>query len=63
VVTKPRRQPVRGISLTSEKPLNGQRVTAWLDNLLAVQGPDILRAKGIVDVAGKTGSWFSRRCI
>jgi G3E family GTPase len=44
---------IRGISLTSEKPLNGQRLTAWLDNLLAVQGPDILRAKGIVDVAGE----------
>jgi G3E family GTPase len=44
---------IRGISLTSEKPLHGQRLTAWLDNLLAVQGPDILRAKGIIDVAGE----------
>jgi len=28
------------------------RVTNWLNQLLADQGPDILRAKGILDVAG-----------
>ena len=44
---------IRGISLTSEKPLHGNRFTAWLNNVLQTQGPDILRAKGIVDVAGE----------
>ena len=29
------------------------RFTRWLDKLLADQGPDILRAKGILDVAGE----------
>ncbi|MCR5877833.1 GTP-binding protein [Phenylobacterium sp. J367] len=43
---------IRGVSLTSEKPLNGNRVTAWLNNVLQTQGPDILRAKGILDIAG-----------
>ena len=43
---------IRGISLTSDKPLNGNKVTAWLNNVLQTQGPDILRAKGILDVAG-----------
>ena len=43
---------IRGISLTSDKPLNGNRVTAWLNNVLQTQGPDILRAKGILDIAG-----------
>ncbi|WP_340645073.1 GTP-binding protein [Phenylobacterium sp.] len=43
---------IRGISLTLRKPINGQRVTTWLNQLLADQGPDILRAKGILDVAG-----------
>jgi G3E family GTPase len=43
---------IRGISLSSEKPLHGERLTAWLNNLLQVQGPDILRAKGILDIAG-----------
>ncbi|HEY8615696.1 GTP-binding protein [Phenylobacterium sp.] len=43
---------IRGISLTSDRPLNGAKVTAWLNNVLQTQGPDILRAKGILDVAG-----------
>ncbi|WP_304177733.1 GTP-binding protein [Phenylobacterium aquaticum] len=44
---------IRGISLTFDKPLNGNRVTAWLNDILQAQGPDILRAKGILDVAGE----------
>ena len=44
---------IRGVSLTARKPLNGNRVTAWLNEVLQVQGPDILRAKGILDVAGE----------
>jgi len=44
---------IRGISLTSEKPLHAQRFSAWLNNLLQVQGPDVLRAKGIMDLAGE----------
>jgi G3E family GTPase len=44
---------IRGISLTATKPLNANRVTAWLNDLLQAQGPDILRAKGIIDVAGE----------
>ena len=44
---------IRGISLTSEKPINGQRITQWLNDVLQKQGPDILRAKGIIDVAGE----------
>jgi G3E family GTPase len=44
---------IRGISLTSHKPLNANRVTAWLNEVLQTQGPDILRAKGILDVAGE----------
>ena len=28
-------------------------MTAWLNDLLARQGPDILRAKGILDVKGE----------
>src|SRR5690606_20103572 len=43
---------IRGIALTSDKPINGTKVTRWLNDLLQEQGPDILRAKGILDVAG-----------
>ena len=45
---------IRGISLTFDKPLNGNKVTAWLNDVLQSQGPDILRAKGILDVAGES---------
>jgi len=44
---------IRGVSLSTDKPLNGNRVTAWLNEVLQAQGPDILRAKGILDVAGE----------
>jgi len=43
---------IRGISLTAHKPLDGIRVTNWLNALLQDKGPDILRAKGILDVKG-----------
>jgi G3E family GTPase len=44
---------IASVSLTSTKPLDGDKVTAWLRNLLAEKGQDILRAKGILDVKGK----------
>ena len=44
---------IRGISLTLNKPIDGQRITQWLNNVLQAQGPDILRAKGIIDVKGE----------
>ena len=43
---------IRGISLTSQKPLDGIKVTNWLNALLQDKGPDILRAKGILDIKG-----------
>ena len=46
-------QDIKGVALTSDRPLNGQRVTQWLNTLLQLQGPDILRAKGILDVKGE----------
>lgn len=44
---------VKGISLTLDKPVDGQKITAWLNDLLARRGVDILRAKGIIDVKGE----------
>ncbi|PVM82780.1 CobW family GTP-binding protein [Caulobacter radicis] len=44
---------VKGISLTLDKPVDGQKVTVWLNELLAAKGVDILRAKGIIDVKGE----------
>ena len=33
--------------------MHGTRVSAWLNDVLQTQGPDILRAKGIIDVQGE----------
>jgi G3E family GTPase len=44
---------ITSISLAATKPLDGDKVTAWLRNLLAERGQNILRAKGILDVKGK----------
>lgn len=44
---------IKGISLTLDRPMNGAKFTTWLDKLLGEQGQNILRAKGIIDVAGE----------
>ncbi len=44
---------IRGVSMQLERPMDGTKVTRWLNELLAEKGPDILRAKGILDVKGE----------
>jgi G3E family GTPase len=44
---------IASVSLTATKPLDGDRLTAWLRALLAEKGQDILRAKGILDIKGR----------
>lgn len=44
---------IKGIALSLDRPVNGERFTRWLNELLATKGQDILRAKGIIDVAGE----------
>ena len=44
---------IKGISLSLDRPLDGAKFTAWLDQLLGEQGQNILRAKGIIDVKGE----------
>jgi G3E family GTPase len=44
---------IRGVSLTLETPVDGIKVTQWLNDLIQTKGPDILRAKGIIDVKGE----------
>ncbi len=40
------------VSLHVEKPLERSRFLSWLQQLVVEQGQDLLRAKGIVDLAG-----------
>ncbi|HEY2661006.1 MAG TPA: GTP-binding protein [Caulobacteraceae bacterium] len=44
---------IKGVSLRLDRPVDANKVTRWLNDLLASQGPDILRAKGILDVKGE----------
>ncbi|HEY5106260.1 MAG TPA: GTP-binding protein [Caulobacteraceae bacterium] len=46
-------EDIKGVSLRLDRPVDGQKVSRWLNDLLAAQGQNILRAKGIVDVAGE----------
>jgi G3E family GTPase len=43
---------IKGVSLRLDAPVDGDKVTRWLNETLQAQGPDILRAKGILDVKG-----------
>jgi G3E family GTPase len=44
---------IAGVSLRLDRPLDGARVTRWLNDLLAAKGQDILRAKGILNLMGE----------
>jgi G3E family GTPase len=41
-------EDVQSFSFTTEKPLDSKRFFAWIDNVSQIQGPNILRAKGIL---------------
>jgi G3E family GTPase len=41
---------IMSVSLVSREPMDRRKVARWLTQLVAQQGPDILRAKGIIDV-------------
>jgi G3E family GTPase len=44
---------IKGVSLRLDRQVDANKITRWLNELLAQQGPDILRAKGIIDVKGE----------
>lgn len=44
---------IKGVALSLDTPVDGERFTRWLNEVLQAQGPDILRAKGILDVKGE----------
>ncbi len=43
---------IRSISLTSDKPLSAAKFDTWVNDVLMGQGQDILRCKGILNMAG-----------
>ena len=44
---------ITSMSLTAQQPVDVNKVTVWLNDLLATHRTDILRAKGILDVKGE----------
>ena len=46
-------EEITSVSLTLDRPVDAEKVSTWLNELLATQGQDILRAKGIIDVEGE----------
>lgn len=46
----PHYEGVESVALRLERPLDEARFSAWMNELLMLRGPDILRAKGILDM-------------
>ena len=46
-------QGIESVALTTDQPLDGDALTIWLDRLVGEHGADLLRAKGILSVAGE----------
>ena len=45
-------EEIKSVALTSETPMDRKKITRWITDVTQNQGQNILRAKGIVDVAG-----------
>jgi G3E family GTPase len=46
-------ESVFSVALVEKGTLDGQKLNAWLSELLRTQGPDIFRMKGILNIAGE----------
>ncbi len=45
-------EEIQSVSFRSDQPMDGEKVSQWLETLVKTVGQDILRGKGIIDVAG-----------
>jgi G3E family GTPase len=43
---------IKAVCLTLDEPVEAEALERWLDAMLLLKGPDMLRVKGIVNVAG-----------
>jgi G3E family GTPase len=46
---------IRAVCLTLDRPIAGEALDRWLENLLRLRGPDLLRFKAIINVAELPG--------
>jgi G3E family GTPase len=50
-------EEIESVALKADRPLDPQRFMSWFQGLLAEKGQDILRTKGILDLAGEDGRY------
>ena len=53
VAGAPHDECISSVSLTSHTPLDGAKLSDWLEDLVAADGVDLLRGKGIFDLRGE----------
>lgn len=46
---------IRAVCLTIDDPIPGDALDAWLETLMRLKGPDLLRIKGMVNIVGLKG--------
>jgi G3E family GTPase len=46
---------ISSFTLTRDQPIEWENLRAWLEALASLKGPDLLRMKGIVNIAGRAG--------
>lgn len=46
---------IRAVCLTIDDPIPGDALDAWLETLMRLRGPDLLRIKGMVNIVGLKG--------
>ena len=45
-------EEIKSVALTSDMPMDRKKITRWITDITQKQGQNILRAKGIIDIAG-----------
>ncbi len=45
-------EEIKSVALTSDRPMDRKKITRWITDITQTQGQNILRAKGIIDIAG-----------
>ncbi|MGP1385752.1 MAG: CobW family GTP-binding protein [Thainema sp.] len=50
-------ESVYSFAIVEEQPLDSEKLSAWVSDLLQTKGPDIFRMKGILNLAGETNRY------
>ncbi|MCG8365337.1 MAG: GTP-binding protein [Pseudanabaenales cyanobacterium] len=50
-------ESVYSFAIVEEQPLDGAKLSAWVNQLLQTRGPDIFRMKGILNLAGESNRY------